>query len=74
VTLDHNLLVTGSDSDLAHLLAALPAHIPVARRAELRVSRADYPQDGTTPEALLSAAMARLAPLDEAEPDSHADS
>jgi hypothetical protein len=38
------------------------------------MSRADYPQDGTKLEALLSAARGRLAPIDEAEPDSHADS
>jgi hypothetical protein len=67
VTLDHKLLVTGSVSDLARLLDALPAHIPSARRAEVRVGRAEYPQDGTTPEALLSAATARLAPLDETD-------
>jgi hypothetical protein len=74
LTLDHNLLVTGSDSDLARILAALPAYIPAAHRARLLMSRADYPQDGTTPEALLSAAKGRLAPIDEAELDSHADS
>jgi hypothetical protein len=32
LTLDHNLLVTGRNSDLARILAALPTYIPAAHR------------------------------------------
>jgi hypothetical protein len=66
-TLDGKLLVTGSSSDLTRLVEALPAHLSLARRAEICVGRAEYPLDGTTSEGLLSAATARLTPIDESD-------